>query len=111
MRAAGGPVNQPKGLRALTGLRGIAALWVFLFHAELLTADMTDGSFDFLKMVASAGYLGVDLFFVLSGFVIAYNYADLELHRSVSKFSDFLWKRLARIYPAHLLAWRSLPPP
>lgn len=72
----------------LTGLRGIAALWVLGYHTALVPA----------------GYLGVDLFFVLSGFVIAYNYADAGLHADGARYRDFLWRRLARIYPAYLAA-------
>jgi len=91
-------------LPALTGLRGIAALWVFLYHTRLLTQEIHHGALDGLSMISAAGYLGVDLFFVLSGFVIAYHYADLELHRSLRNFGDYLWKRVARIYPAHVAA-------
>ena len=75
-------------LDALTGLRGIAALWVLAYHAGL----------------SAAGYLGVDLFFVLSGFIIAYNYADARLAEDGRRYREFLWRRLARIYPAYLAA-------
>lgn len=73
---------------ALTGLRGIAALWVLAYHAGL----------------SAAGYLGVDLFFVLSGFIIAYNYADAGLAADGPRYREFLWRRLARIYPVYLAA-------
>jgi peptidoglycan/LPS O-acetylase OafA/YrhL len=73
---------------ALTGLRGIAAAWVLAYHLGL----------------AVAGYLGVDLFFVLSGFIIAYNYADAGLAADGARYRAFLWRRLARIYPVYLAA-------
>ncbi len=75
-------------LDSLTGLRGLAALWVLAYHA----------------WSAPGGYLGVDLFFALSGFVLALNYGDAALHASARRYGEFLGKRLARIYPAHLCA-------
>ena len=80
--------NRPE-LRSLTGLRGVAALWVLWYHA--CDAARTP-QFGF------GGYLGVDIFFVLSGFVLAYNYAGVRL-----TYAGFLWKRLARIYPVNLV--------
>lgn len=91
-------------LSALTSLRGIAAVWVFSYHALALTKDLAPQASLPLRLIASGGYLGVDLFFVLSGFVIAYNYAESSTHRSWRAYSSFLWKRLARIYPGHLAA-------
>ena len=93
-----------KEIVPLTGLRGVAAAWVFLYHAMGLTHDLDPGVTWPLRLVASAGYLGVDLFFVLSGFVIGYNYAHEHLHRSWRGYGQFLWKRLARIWPAHTAA-------
>jgi peptidoglycan/LPS O-acetylase OafA/YrhL len=50
----------------------------------------------------SKGYLAVDLFFILSGFVMWLNYgAKFERH-GLRAAPDFLWRRLARIYPLHL---------
>jgi len=93
-----------KKISDLTGLRGLAAFWVFAYHAIPLTAQL-DPSWTWpLRSVATAGYLGVDLFFALSGFVISYNYAGAGLHRSATLYGQFIWKRIARIYPAHLAA-------
>lgn len=92
------------GIPALTGLRGIAALWVLLYHAMILLKTTNPALVAPLKLLLGAGYLGVDIFFVLSGFVLAYNYADVKTHRSVSSYSKFLWMRLARIYPVHVAA-------
>lgn len=87
-------------IRPLTGLRGIAALWVLVYHAFRLTEGL-DGIYRApLALLGAAGYLGVDIFFVLSGFVIALNYADLQ----ATDYGRYLWKRLARIYPVHLFA-------
>ena len=87
-------------IRSLTGLRGLAALWVFFFHARNLFAGTTLE--EPMKFVASlGGDLGVDIFFVLSGFVLALNYSTA--HESPSAWLGFLRKRLARIYPVHLV--------
>jgi peptidoglycan/LPS O-acetylase OafA/YrhL len=62
----------PRHLDALTGLRGIAAWLVVLYHIRLsLVSILPPG----VIAVLARGYLAVDLFFVLSGFVMWYNYA------------------------------------
>jgi peptidoglycan/LPS O-acetylase OafA/YrhL len=52
--------------------------------------------------VLQYGYLGVDLFFTLSGFVLTMVYADAFLSPSRHEYFHFLQVRLARIYPLHL---------
>lgn len=89
-------------IRALTGLRGVAALWVLAYHARALGRELSDPAFETFRWLAGAGYLGVDVFFVLSGFVLAYCYANERVHGSIAAYGGFLWKRLARIYPVHL---------
>lgn len=90
-----------RDLPQLTGIRIIAALWVVLFHfAPTLTRIVPETGA--LFYFAQDGYLAVDLFFVLSGFVIAYQYFDAVRDKRLP-YRSFLWRRLARIYPAHLL--------
>ncbi len=89
-------------LPALTPLRGIAALWVVLYHycgtAQYLpNLDITPHSY-----IVSKGYLAVDIFFMLSGFVMAHVY-----HRAFSEsvgqhYRGFLVARIARLYPLHV---------
>ncbi|MBC7461183.1 MAG: acyltransferase, partial [Thermoleophilia bacterium] len=50
-----------------------------------------------------AGYAGVDIFFLLSGFNIAYTYGDSIDLRDPRAWAGFLRKRLARLYPVHLV--------
>jgi peptidoglycan/LPS O-acetylase OafA/YrhL len=77
---------------ALTGLRGIGAVWVLLYH-------LTEG----LHIpVLKSGYLGVDLFFILSGFVLTMVYADSFVSLNWQEYLRFLQVRLARIYPLYL---------
>jgi peptidoglycan/LPS O-acetylase OafA/YrhL len=85
-------------LLALTSIRGIAAWWVVLFHLRLLLAPWVRPA---AIAVLGQGNLAVDLFFVLSGFVIALNYGDRV--GSWRAAGDFLFRRFARIYPLHLL--------
>ncbi len=92
--------SAPKGeIRALTGLRGIAALYVVFFHAN--------GQYrmpDLIRPFIRHGYMAVDLFFILSGFVMAMTYAGLfENGFSFKSFKQFLLLRLARIYPLFAL--------
>lgn len=90
-------------IKALTGLRAIAAFWVLLFHLKNgLIATFPDFA-PLLKVVVGTGFLGVDLFFVLSGFIISYTYADRFRSFDLAHYGRFLWARLARIYPVHLV--------
>ncbi len=89
-----------KKILSLEAMRGIAALLVVLFHA-------TQGLQEFFKREAFNNFFligskGVDLFFVLSGFIIFFvHYQDI--HRP-ERFQHYLWKRFSRIYPSYWIA-------
>lgn len=93
-----------KEIGALTGLRGVAALWVLVFHIQDMLKFVGGGVSTVTRIFGAAGYLGVDVFFVLSGFVLALNYSNAGLHASASSYASFIWARLARIYPVHVAA-------
>jgi peptidoglycan/LPS O-acetylase OafA/YrhL len=79
-------------LPGLTGLRGVGAIWVLVFHAQ----------YGMHLPVADAGYLGVDLFFILSGFVLSLAHPDMRW--SWPGYRAFLQTRFARIFPMHWVA-------
>lgn len=84
-------------LRALTGLRGIAAWWVVFYHARLSIGGLPDAA----RAVLSKGYLAVDFFFLLSGFVIWLAWHD-RLAAGDARARRVFWaKRVARIWPLH----------
>ncbi len=86
-------------IRALTGLRGLAASLVAIYHF-IPTASLPDGP---ARTFIGRGYLWVDLFFVLSGFVIALNYGPLFAGGiSREAFRLFVARRVARIYPLYV---------
>ncbi|CKP44184.1 acyltransferase family protein [Mycobacterium tuberculosis] len=91
-------------IRALTGLRIVAAVWVVLFHFRPMLGDASPGFRDALAPVLDCGAQGVDLFFILSGFVLTWNYLD-RMGRSWSVRANlpFLWLRLARVWPVYLV--------
>jgi peptidoglycan/LPS O-acetylase OafA/YrhL len=64
-----------KELKALTGLRGVAALWVLFFHSSFRGLPHMPG---FVGSLIGSGYAAVSLFFVLSGFILTYNYLPRE---------------------------------
>jgi peptidoglycan/LPS O-acetylase OafA/YrhL len=83
----------------MTGLRGIAALLVVTYHFYP-PSDNTTNPF---SLFIGKGYLWVDLFFVLSGFLLALNYAHLFSEGwSFRAWVDFLMRRLARVYPLYI---------
>ena len=85
-------------LAALTGLRGIAAWWVVFYHARLsLTEWMPEAG----TAIAASGYLAVDLFFMLSGFVMWLNYGERLRREGAAGAPAFWWRRFARIWPLH----------
>lgn len=86
------PSRSTRELPALTGIRGLAAVIVMLGHAELWSGW---GGHNFPAQVA------VDLFFVLSGFVISLSYLG-EGGRGVADWKGYGLARFARIYPLHL---------
>ena len=89
-------------LPALTGIRALAALWVVSFHFTRFDAHLYNAGF--LNPIVRHGYLGVDLFFVLSGFIMTHVYRGQFRSRfSASSWCDFLQNRLARLYPIHLV--------
>lgn len=87
-------------ISSLTGLRGLAAWWVVFYHFR--EAMGAGGGHPWLDTLFGHGYLAVDLFFILSGFVIAYNYAHFFTHLNWSDVRSFYAKRIARIYPLHI---------
>ena len=88
-------------LPGLDALRGIASLAVCWFHLTLFTYGTADGpGYALLRRSGSWGWLGVEVFFVLSGFVIPW-----ALHRAgyrLSSYPSFLLKRILRLDPPYL---------
>lgn len=91
-------------IKALTGLRFVAAAWVVLFHFRPMLREAWPGLFDALAPVLNCGAQGVDLFFILSGFVLTWNYLDrMGPSFSARASLHFLWLRLARVWPVYLV--------
>lgn len=83
-----GGASSPK-IAGLDGLRGIAILGVVGYHLA--------------PQAVPGGFLGVNLFFVLSGYLIAVSSRRMQV-RSGFRVGKFYWKRIIRIYPALILA-------
>jgi peptidoglycan/LPS O-acetylase OafA/YrhL len=86
-----------------TGLRGVAALLVVAYHQQIGPGYKLP--FEVATALFRRCYLMVDLFFVLSGFIISYVYiADRQTSLPRSETKSFLLTRFARIYPLHLFS-------
>jgi peptidoglycan/LPS O-acetylase OafA/YrhL len=82
-------------------LRAVAALMVFLFHARPLLATEISGWYTHIHDAFSKGVFGVDIFFVLSGFVVSHSLFE---KLSAAELSRFLTLRFARILASTQLA-------
>ena len=83
----------------LDGLRGVAALAVLWYHVNegFAFAEATNGAGDGIIRSFNHGYLAVDFFFLLSGFVIAYAY-DARWGKGLT-IGSFFKRRLIRLPP------------
>ena len=82
---------------ALTGVRAIAAYMVFFHHMAVYRAGMP------FAYYLAAGYTGVSVFFVLSGFLITHNYGGMFQPERPWNLKLYFRKRFARIFPLYWL--------
>jgi len=89
-------MQTPANIKPLTSLRFFAAAWVVLYHywPSLAVA--------YTPALVATGHLGVELFFILSGFILCHVYLP-QFEAGQFRYGDFLWARLARVYPMHLV--------
>jgi peptidoglycan/LPS O-acetylase OafA/YrhL len=92
--------NTASNLKALTGIRFWAALIVVLFHF----AGSGVSTHEYLiNPLIARGSMGVDLFFILSGYIIHHVYnATFSNHIDKSAYRKFISFRIARMYPVHV---------
>lgn len=93
------PHESRRELKSLTALRGVAAMAVVLQHFSATAQQHSRVS---IPSLAPHGYVAVDFFFVLSGFIMAYTYLGSFRQRGVAAYGSFLAKRVARIVPLNV---------
>jgi peptidoglycan/LPS O-acetylase OafA/YrhL len=100
--ASEAPPARTGEIRALTGLRIFAASWVVVFHFGFTPALATEWFWRPFRPFVSTGALGVDLFYVLSGFVITLTYLDTMGPRATGRLTvGFWWTRICRVWPVY----------
>lgn len=95
-----GPRESGPMITSLQVFRGLAAMAVVIHHAAMSTLAFIGPLPPFLASAAGYGYLGVDFFFVLSGFII------MHIHQhdacTLLAANRYLHKRFFRIFPPYL---------
>lgn len=106
--------SEKRGFDSLQVFRGLAALGVVISHAGLSTNAFAGKIPSWLNSVFEQGFLGVDFFFVLSGFIIMSSHFDDE--KSITSIKTYGVKRFLRIFPPYwpvsislILAYFVLP--
>jgi peptidoglycan/LPS O-acetylase OafA/YrhL len=100
-------------LQSIDALRGIAALGVVFYHAIMQTNNAVPANIVFhwpaklLQFLSSFGYVGVFLFFVISGFCIHLQWAKTRAkgQQPSIQFGSFWRRRFLRLYPPYLIAF------
>lgn len=95
MRVASNETGSVPTNRALTSLRGFAAVWVIFSHVTVMFAAEWGG---WSWRVLRSGYMGVDVFFVLSGFILGVVYQSL----TPAGVPRFFLRRVLRLYPLNI---------
>ena len=98
-------MNATSRIASLDGLRGIAAVGVMIFHFNyfFLPQAALTSMLPFMRPILDHAYLGVDLFFLMSGFVMAHVYGQKLSSNWRAHWRDFATVRFARIYPLFVL--------
>lgn len=97
-------LQKSRQIVSLTGMRAFLIGWIVLYHLKE-EIDQLFPQQAWLSDFAATGFVGVDFFFLTSGFIITYNYATRFRSFNTQVYGRFLWMRLARIYPVHLFSF------
>src|SRR5258705_9207014 len=101
-----GAPGRKQPLHALTSMRFVAAFMVIIFHMSSDAPFFAAVPWP-LHSIIDCGYVWVGFFFVLSGFILSYQYLDrVQSGRFSAK--EFLIARFARIYPGHLVGFLAV---
>lgn len=102
------PAVRPNNrLASLDWLRGIASVWVLFYHLDVTMQKDKYFAAEPLSDFAAVGYRGVDLFFLLSGFVMTLTLYGSEKER-LHGMADFAIRRVFRIFPLYLIVFSAL---
>jgi exopolysaccharide production protein ExoZ len=94
------PVGQGS-LTSIQAMRGIAALAVAFYHTHVILSMKEYGGYDVFESISNMGWVGVNFFFVLSGFIILFAHSgDIGNKASIGRY---FWRRFARVYPIYWL--------
>ena len=91
--------QEGRGIRSLTGVRGVAAVWVLSFHLQQNAGRVWGLSWLQGARVLERGWSGVDLFFVLSGFILMHAHGQDFSRIRVTPCWRFAKLRVVRVYP------------
>lgn len=91
--------NRSKELRSIQLLRGLAAFWVVLHHCNFYFG-LKEGSI--LWLLGHYGHMGVNMFFIISGFIIPFSMA--KYNYEYGDFKEFMMKRITRIEPPYIVS-------
>jgi peptidoglycan/LPS O-acetylase OafA/YrhL len=90
-------------LGVLDGMRGVAVLLVLWYH--IWEISWLPAPAAWLQWIPETGFIGVHLFFFLSGFVITYPFVRAQFHdERAPTWGHFAWRRLLKIVPSYLLS-------
>ncbi|HTX58695.1 MAG TPA: acyltransferase [Verrucomicrobiae bacterium] len=101
--AASGALHEERRLEVLDGLRGVAVLLVLWFHVWEIS--WLPAPWPWLQFLPETGFVGVHLFFFLSGFVIVYPFVRGAFGSgAMPTWGSFAWRRFVKIVPSYVLS-------